>query len=152
MKIAFRFPGIFFYTDALPASSGGVANAFVIRIRPKYQEDEGIHQHELYHVRNWYLVTFVSFALLGLGFWAFRPWWIMMALPLPLLVDPILYLIPIFRQWEEIAAYKTQLRYPPASNDTGRYAALYARFIAENYGLGISEGEAFEKLGGGKAG
>ena len=30
------FPALVFYTDNLPENKAGVANAFVIRIRPKY--------------------------------------------------------------------------------------------------------------------
>ena len=48
------FPALVFYTDNLPENKAGVANAFVIRIRPKYKTDKGLLQHELVHVKQWF--------------------------------------------------------------------------------------------------
>jgi len=143
----FRFPAIIFYTDKLPEKTGGCANAFIIRIREKYRSDEGIHQHELFHARNWFVSTIVSLIVIAALSFLFVPQpWTWATLPLCLFVDSALYLIPRFRQWEEIAAYKVQLQYPPALNNRGEYAPLYAGFISENYGLGISREDALEKL------
>lgn len=145
MKI--RFPAIISYTDNLPEGTGGCANAFFIRIRTKYRDDEGIHQHELFHVRNWFANTILSLlALAVLSFLLIPQPWTWATLTLSLFVDPILYLIPRFRQWEEIAAYKIQLQYPPASSNRVYYTALYAKFISKDYGLNISQEEVLEKL------
>lgn len=146
MKI--RFPAIIFYTDNLPEGTGGCTNAFFIRIRPKYRDtDEGIHQHELFHVRNWFANTFISLIVLAaLSFLLIPQPWTWTALVLCLFVDTILYLIPRFRQWEEAAAYKIQLQYPPATADRDYYSALYAKFISEDYGLKISQEEASKLL------
>lgn len=143
----FRFPAIIFYTDKLPEGTGGCATAFIIRIRPKYRDnDEGIHQHELFHVRHWYAFTFLSLAVLAaVSFFFTALTWA--PLPAALAVFPLLYLIPQFRQWEEIAAYKVQLKYPPATTaDRDRYAALYAKYISDDYGLNISQEEALKKM------
>ena len=145
MKI--RFPAIIFYTDKLPEGTGGCANAFIIRIRTKYRDDEGIHQHELFHVRNWFANTLLSLIVIAsLSFFLLPQPWTWATLTLCLFVDSILYLIPRFRQWEEIAAYKVQLKYPPATDDRDYYSALYAGFISEDYGLSISPEEVLKKM------
>jgi hypothetical protein len=49
-----RYP-FTFYVDNLPPNVGGCANGFVIRILKKYKDvDEGIYQHELTHVKQWF--------------------------------------------------------------------------------------------------
>ena len=145
----FLFPAIVFYTDKLPEGTGGCANAFIVRIRPKYRDtDEGIHEHELYHVKSFFAETFISLIVLAaLSFLILPdPPWTWAALPFCLCAHSIIYLIPKFRELEETAAYKTQLRYPPAIDDRAYYSSLYAKFISEDYGLKISQEEALELL------
>lgn len=52
-------PAIVIYTDDLPEGGGGQANGPVVRIRQKYQHDEGILRHELTHVWQWWLTLFL---------------------------------------------------------------------------------------------
>ncbi len=142
-----RFPAIIFYTDRLSKGTGGLTIAFFIMIRAKYRDtDEGIHQHELCHVRRWFAITFLSLINMApLPFFFPLPWaWA--ALSLSLFVYPLLYLIPRFRQREEAAAYRTQLQYSPATTNRDYYSALYAKFISEDYGLNISKEEALKLL------
>lgn len=58
MKLLFVykwFPVIVHYTDNIKDGFGGVANGFYVRLRPKYKGvDEGLLQHELTHVKQWY--------------------------------------------------------------------------------------------------
>ena len=55
MKTVYKFlPYFIFYTKNLPENIGGCTNAFIIRIKPKYKNDLGIHKHEIYHVKQWY--------------------------------------------------------------------------------------------------
>lgn len=48
-------PYLLFYTDDLPKSIGGRANGPVVRIRPRYRNDAGLHRHEEEHVWQWYI-------------------------------------------------------------------------------------------------
>jgi len=143
----FQFPAIVFYVDNLPKGMGGCANAFIVRILEKYRNDEGLHQHELFHVRNWWANTILSLVVLMVpSFFLVPQPWIWAVVPLCLFVDTIFYIIPQLRLWEEAEAYKIQLKYPPATTDRDRYAALYAKFISEDYGLSISQEEALKKM------
>ena len=58
MKIKFVygiFPALVFYTDKIKEGFGGVTNGPIVRIRKKYENtDEGLLQHELTHVKQWY--------------------------------------------------------------------------------------------------
>jgi hypothetical protein len=58
MKLMFVYkllPAFVFFTDNIPEGFGGMANGPVVRIRKKYENtDEGILQHELTHVKQWY--------------------------------------------------------------------------------------------------
>jgi hypothetical protein len=79
-----KYP-LVFYVDSLPNGFGGMAYGPVIRILERLRGDEGIRQHELVHVWQW----FFSLGLL-----------------------PILYyFIPKFKLWCEVQAYKVQLQY-----------------------------------------
>jgi len=53
-----KFPHIVIYTDKLPDGVGGRANGPIVRIRPRYRYDAGLHAHEYEHVRQWYLTLF----------------------------------------------------------------------------------------------
>lgn len=48
--------------------------------------------------------------------------------------------VPRYRLWAEVQAYKVQLKYPRGS------AALFAKFISEDYGLDISPEKALALL------
>ena len=55
IKLAYKFlPYLLFYTTNLPDNVGGIANGFIVRIKPKYKLDKGIHAHEEVHVKQWY--------------------------------------------------------------------------------------------------
>lgn len=48
-----------FYTDrTLQDWQGGATRGPVIVLREKYRNDEGIYQHELTHVKQWFLTLF----------------------------------------------------------------------------------------------
>jgi len=113
-------PCIIIYTNKLPANNAGCANAFIIRIRPDKKGDRGLLEHEKCHVEQWW-------STFGL--------------------HSVLYLISKkYRQGAEVCAYRAQLQYPPASLDVKRYRDIYSIFIANDYGLPISKGEAVKLL------
>ncbi len=104
-----------FFTDNLADWQGGVANGPVIRIRPKYRDDQGIYQHELTHVKQW-------FATLGL--------------------HSLLYLWRPYRLWSETQAYKVQMQYPCADGTRLSLDDAAIRLASLNYNLNITVGEA----------
>jgi len=127
--MTFYFPAVVIYTERLPDDSRGCANGPIIRIHPQYKDDKGLHEHEAEHVRQWWKT-------LGL--------------------HSLLYLLSKqYRLWAEVAAYRVQLQYPPASNPIptpalplkGRelnpqYVESYAAVIARKYGLDVTVEEA----------
>ena len=74
-----------FYVDTLPSGFGGMAHGPVIRILERLRDDQGIRQHELVHVRQW----FFTLGLLPILYWLF----------------------PKFKLWCEVQAYRKQLQY-----------------------------------------
>lgn len=140
-----RYPTWTIYTDNMPAKFGGCAGAFVVRIRPKYRDDAGLHAHEDEHVRQWYagvligaLVACVMAYLPGLWLWsAFWP----LALIAGCFLHPLAYLLPRYRLWAEVRAYRIQLNHYP--DDRSR---LFAGFLASKYRLEITPGEALNVI------
>lgn len=111
-------PAIVFYTDYLPADSRGCANGPIIRIHPQYKDDKGLLEHEAEHAHQWWKT---------LGLYS------------------LLYLFSKkYRLWAEVAAYRVQLQYPPAT-DNPEYIDNYAGAISRKYNLDITP-EAVRKL------
>ena len=109
------------YSDDMPANTGGYAKAWFIRIRPRYKDDKGIHNHEFCHV--------AQFWKRGVFFHSLR------------------YMVSkTYRLNCEVEAYKEQLKHAPASLDPERYRDMYAGFIADNYNLDISKGDVLKIL------
>ena len=108
------------YTDALPEGVGGqVRNVFpvfftTIRIRPRYEHDEGIHRHELAHVELRWLT-------LGLS---------------------VFITAKRFRIWNEARAYKVQMRYPDSNGHYMSLDAAAQRLAGPHYGFGLTQEQA----------
>lgn len=103
-----------FYTDRLPGGVGGRAIGPVVQIRPRYRErgDEGIHQHELEHVRQWW-------ATLGLH-------------------SPLYLAARRYRLWAEARAYAVQMRYPNGLGGALTLEDAAWRLTQPRYRLGIN--------------
>jgi len=113
-------PVVLKYSDNMPQPwIGGYAKGPYIRLRTKYKgTDEGILQHELTHVKQWYrsLMYF----------------------------HPILYLVSKrYRLWSEVEAYKVQSNY---YDDPAAKLKRFAKFISTRYNLAITEKEALRRL------
>jgi hypothetical protein len=132
-------PHILHYTDNLPEGVGGTAQGPIIRIRPKYKDDKGLHQHELEHVKQWWIATIVSAVLLAAGLYHFQePLWGAVG---SIGVHGALYkLISAYRLWCEVQAHKVQLQYSPHA------LKHFAKRIAEKYDLNITAEEAEQRL------
>lgn len=76
-----------FYVNSLPNNFGGYANGPVIRILKKHKDDEGLYQHELMHVRQWFYF--------------------------PILHNLLYLFVPEYKLWAEVEAYKRQLKHYP---------------------------------------
>lgn len=138
-----RYPTWAIYTDNMPAKFGGCAGAFVVRIRPKYRDDAGLHAHEDEHVRQWYMGVLigvlVALAILLIpAIWS--AWW-PLALIAGCFLHPLAYLLPYYRLWAEARAYRIQLKHYP--DDRSR---LFAGFLASKYRLEITPGEALSAI------
>ena len=109
-----------YYTDNVPSGSAGCANGPVIRIRPEYEDDKGLLEHEKTHVRQfWRTLGFHSLMYL---------------------------LIKRYRLNAEVEAYRVQLEYIPGEmKEINR--RKFSNRIATRYGLKISEEEAYLLLG-----
>lgn len=125
MKLDWRYiiPCPIFYGKG-PKGYGGYFNGFLfifwIKIAEKYRDDQGLLEHELEHFRQ-FLVTGTMMKLL--------------------------YLVnKKFRLWSEVMAYRRQLKFPPAAEDSPRYRAKYAGFISNRYKLKTSVATAMELL------
>ena len=104
---------LIFYTSNI--KHHGETRGPVIFIKPQYQDDKGLHAHELTHVKQW-------FRTLG--------------------VHSILYLFSrLYRLKAEAEAYREQLKH--YSDDR---SALFAYYLANDYGFEISQEEAMRLL------
>ena len=102
------------YTDLMPLRFSGYTLGPIVLIRPRCRDDQGLLQHELVHVRQFWR----TFGLFGIAYWLSKS-----------------------RRFEyEVEAYREQLKYSP-----GRQA-LFARFLANNYDLNITEPQALAAL------
>jgi hypothetical protein len=135
-------PALIRYTDDMPAWMGGYARWFYIAIRPKYKDDKGIHQHELEHVKQWWLTTIWAAMVIGILCWWQQAQFVYVALSLA--VYQLLYTaIPLFKLHCEVEAYKQQLKH--YADDR---VSLFGKFIADKYGLKITAEEAGKLLKG----
>jgi hypothetical protein len=136
-----------------PDGSAGSANAFCIRIRKGYENDEGLRHHETDgHVWEWWIITLISAIILSGIAYATQLYGLSQlfwALPAAsLFIQPLLYAFSKrYRLWSETRAYKIQLKYPvDGESDPNYYRDKYAGFIANKYGLSISKEEALRLL------
>jgi len=132
-----------FYTDKIRLA--GEARGPVILIKPKYKDDKGLHVHELTHVKQWLVVTLLSFVTILAGYFYLPldlPVEYLALLPVSIAVHGLLYkFIPAYRLWSEVQCYTKQAEYYSAD-----LTPTFAKFIANDYDLDISEEEALELL------
>jgi hypothetical protein len=137
------------YTDKV---LGGDSKFFRIRINPKYEGDLGLLAHEHEHVRQWYMVTNISFFLMCTACLIFYP----IVLTHPLTVLMLLFYSSMvynaatmmskkIRFKVEVACYAKQIKMYPEEH-TERYLKHFSKFIAENYELNVSQEDARNAL------
>lgn len=85
-----RYPTWTIYTDNIPVGFGGYAKAFVIFLRTKYRDDDGIHAHESEHVRQWYVGVMIGI-LAALAIASISSVWWPLALTAGCALHPLAY-------------------------------------------------------------
>lgn len=147
-------------TDAMPDGVAGDARGPVVRIGAKQHArgDEGLLQHELEHVRQFYrmwlfgaIVNAPFAAWLALHFASpLSPLQAALAVGISCLaMHPLLYLrFRVYREQAEVDAYRAQVRYPDGKGGQLSLDGAAERLARERYGLGITTEEAMELLVG----
>lgn len=132
-----------FYTDNLPETFGGCTNGFIIRIRPKYKDDAGIHRHEQEHVDQFWSLWLV---------WAWAAAMVVIVSGLPVVwyltcligcdIHPLLYRFSrTYRLHSEACAYAVQLE-PNRSN----LQIMAKRLTSPIYDLNLTVAQAEVKI------
>lgn len=137
------------YTEDVPNGHAGGSRFWMIWIKPAYKDDQGLFQHELEHVHQFWIITGLMTSLLGILGLVFYPL-LLIALPLCLTVhNSLMTVCKPYLLWCEVRAYKKQLQFPPASTgDVLQFKRTYAGFLADPkmYGLNITVDKAFTLL------
>ena len=117
MNLRLAPPALIICTDKLPEGVGGMARGPVVFIRPEYQTDVGLEEHELEHVRQWWIT---------LG------------------AHSILYpLCRAYRAWSETAAYKMQTQFPDRKGHFMTQSEAAVNLCWDRYDLGWTLAEAY---------
>lgn len=139
-----------FYTDDLPEDVGGCVAYWVVpivKIRPKYQADEGILQHELQHCRQFWAITLLLAivnvpvaAILHLqwgvtwGYGVTASW----VASLALMAFPLMYTFsPMTRLWAEASAYRVQMQFPDRDGHRLTLDEAVQRLMSPRYNLNL---------------
>lgn len=109
---------LFITNDNIPEGSAGCAKAWFIYIRPGYQNDIGLIEHEKMHIWQFWR-TLCLFHI-----WAYR-------------------FSKRYRLNCEVEAFRKQLEY---AEDKLASRQHFAGFLSTKYGLDISEAEAYKLL------
>lgn len=127
------------YTDVLPADFGGTTKGPFIRIRPQYRHDQGLLEHEKFHVRQWWSGIGIMLVLAALvGICGGSGDVVGGLIGLAAGVHPLAYMVcRPYRQWSEVRAYRIQL-------GVGRYAssAFAVDALVSKYQLRLTREEA----------
>lgn len=127
------------YVSTLPPNFGGIAYGPVVLILEKYRHDAGLHAHERFHVKQWWVGVLLG-ALASLVLYPSPYWYYPLILGVGL--HAILYLLSDrHKLWKEVQAYKEQAKHYPDDR-----LPLFADYIAYNYGLRITPEQAYAAL------
>jgi hypothetical protein len=161
MRLRFVFglvPAPVLYTERLPAGTSGCVPGWlpIVLIRPKYANDEGLHRHELAHVRQWWVMFILMAGMSALGVLALAPLIagrrlpdesLLLAVWLSFATHKVLYhFSAAYRMLAEVTAYRAQMRYPDRVGQRMPLAVAAARLAGDRYRLGISEAKARQLL------
>ena len=142
-------PAIISYSDDLPADMGGFTLTLVAVIRPEYRHDQGLHEHQLEHVVQWYAVLA---AMLVLATIAYLEGQAGVAVGLALASVGMHGLLHrrfrSFRLSSESRAFARQIQFPDRHGRFLSLDAAAARLCSPRYDLGLSQPEAVARIRG----
>lgn len=135
-----RWP-LTFYPAKLSGNQLGNSRFCFIWVLRDYKSSEAIYQHELTHVKQWACVSLAAVA----GWFALctyvpelRPYANLAVFGLVL--DQTLYtVLPAYRQWAEVQAYKVQVKW-------GGSAEACALSLSRDYKLNLTQEQALQLL------
>jgi hypothetical protein len=140
-----NLPHLTIYTDNLPPNVGGTAQGFFVKIRPKYKDDVGIHNHEYQHVKQWYRAMAVWVAIIALLTIATYDDLGFALAPLSIAgigLHGLLYLfVRSYRLEMEAQAYAEQVKSGAKLDDMA-----YRLVANDHYNLGITQEQAKEEI------
>lgn len=141
MKLRFdKVP--FVYREKQLRTHGAEVNMFIMTMDPNFANNEGLYQHELLHIKQWYLCT-AFFGVLWVMSSFVIPWALPYLFPLVPLGYRLIQLIPPVHLWVEVSCYARQLSY---SLDFNRDLELFSEFIATRYNTGVTKDKAKQLL------
>lgn len=129
------------YKASMSNGFGGYAKRWKITILEKHRGDEGLLEHEKFHVREyWYgfLATVLLFGALG---FIFTPYW-WFCLPLAFFTADGYRRTKWGRRISEIMVYKRQLKVGYSEGIPYHSPQFAINALMTKYGLGMSEKEA----------
>ena len=100
-----------FFTDSLPEKFGGASYGLFIKLRPKYEKDEGLLQHELVHSQQFWLWTMVGCVVSALMYFTkYQPLYWYVPAAMSMMIHPLAYKFYVGYRFEcEVHAYAVQM-------------------------------------------
>lgn len=124
-------------TENIKDGFAGEAIGPLIKLRPKYKDDNGLKEHERTHVRQWYFCLTVGLIVSVMLTSSVSPsLWPLFGLA-PFLHQLLYKFVRPYRCWCEVQAYRVQIAVGGYVNNDFAVAAL-----VEKYGLGLSADKA----------
>lgn len=133
------------YVQQLAPGVGAEARGPLVRVLYRYGTDDGIHRHELEHVKQWLRAAVIAAALLA-------PPVLWLGLPAALIglafgVHQLLYLlVKPYRLYAEVRAYRAQMRYPASDGVPISLELAAAKLRGKGYGFDLTRAQALERL------
>lgn len=123
-------PHIKIKTDKLPANAAGQQIWFLVKLRPSAYNDTALILHELEHVKQWWVNTLLTLAILGSLVWLIPPLWPLLVIS-PLTHGLLYSFTAKYRLWAELAAHRVQYK-------AGADIEMLARNLSGAYRLKLS--------------
>lgn len=132
------------YTTSIRDGFGAEADMWRIKILEKYKGDNGLLEHEKFHVREWWawMLTTIMLALFLIP--TFPLAYVLFAIS-PFTFK-VLYRAKWYRKWSEVLAYRKQLVTGYNKNTPYSSNSFAVKALMNKYGLGLSEKEARKLL------
>lgn len=134
------------YTDRLiPEKFGAVSFGPITLIRPKYRDDQGLHEHEAMHFKQWLSLAAIGPVCAAIVYLAqieqAQPY-LLAVLLVPSLFHGVLYkFLDKYRLICEVDAYKEQLKHYPDDR-----SELFGGYLASKYDLDLGHTAAIALL------